>query len=336
MGSGFCCFAFGEFWWYIYNLTMARKPRLHVPGGFYHVILRGNGGQDIFFSVDDTKYFESLVSEGIKRFGHRIHCYCWMKNHVHLVIQIANTPLSKIIQNISFRYTLYINNKYSRKGHLFQGRYKAILVDPQSYLLQLVRYINLNPVRAKIVNKPEEYRWSSYRAYLGKSSCDWLITDFVLSFFSENKSEALNDYQQFIVDGLQEGYRKEFNNGSAQGLVLGNDQFVEEVLRAAESKNEYLISMEKIITSVCRSFNINNQELTLPSRAREISKIRTIIAYLIMEYGNCSLTEYCRFIRRDISTLSNAVREYRNKLADNEEERIYLATVTNELALTEQ
>jgi len=315
---------------------MARKPRLHVPGGFYHVILRGNGGQDIFFSVDDTKYFESLVSEGIKRFGHRIHCYCWMKNHVHLVIQIANTPLSKIIQNISFRYTLYVNNKYSRKGHLFQGRYKAILVDPQSYLLQLVRYINLNPVRAKIVNKSEEYKWSSHRAYLGKSSCDWLTTDFVLGTFSKNRIEALKDYQEFVLDGMQQGYRKEFISGSGRQDILGDGRFVEEVLEVSESKRADLMSMEKIIITVCNRFNINNQELISPSRAREISKIRTIIAYLIMEHGNCSLAEYCRFIRRDISTLSNAVRKYRNKLADNKEERMYLATVTNELGLTEQ
>ncbi len=315
---------------------MARKPRLHVPGGFYHVILRGNGGQDIFFSVDDTKYFESLVSEGIKRFGHRIHCYCWMKNHVHLVIQIANTPLSKIIQNISFRYTLYINNKYSRKGHLFQGRYKAILVDPQSYLLQLVRYINLNPVRAKIVKNPEEYKWSSNRANLGKCSCDWLTTDFVLGTFSKNRIKALKDYQEFVLYGVQQGYRKVFISGSGRQDILGDGRFVEEVLEAAESKNEYLISMEKIIITVCNRFNINNQELISPSRAREISKIRTIIAYLVMEYGNCSLAEYCRFIRRDISTLSNAVRKYRNKLADNKEEWIYLATVINELGLTEQ
>jgi len=296
-------------------------------------MLRGNGGQDIFLSVEDTKYFESLVSEGIKRFGHRVHSYCWMKNHVHLVIQLATTPLSKIIQNISFRYTLYINKIHSRVGHLFQGRYKAILIDPENYLLQLVRYINLNPVRAKIVNKSEEYKWSSHRAYLGKCRCDWLTTDFVLSLFSANNSEAVNNYQEFITDGMQEGYRKEFINGSRQGLVLGDDQFVEEVLKAAESKHEHLISMEKIIITVCNGFNVNKKELTLLSRNRGLSKIRTIIGYLVSEYGNCTLAEYCRYIRRDISTLSNAVSKYRNKLRTSNEEQLYLSEIRNELGL---
>jgi REP element-mobilizing transposase RayT len=299
---------------------MARKPRLHVPGGFYHVILRGNGGQDIFHSVEDSKFFESLVSEGIERFGHRIHCYCWMKNHIHLVIQIANTPLSKIIQNISFRYTLFINNKYDTRGHLFQGRYKAVLVDPENYLLQLIRYIDLNPVRAEIVNKPEEYRWSSHRAYMDKASCGWLTVDYILGLFSNNRAEALKDYQEFVIDGMQQGYRKEVISGSVRRDILGNDRFVEEVLKGLESKSEDLMSMEKIVTAVCKW----------------CSKIRTIIAYLIMEYGNCSLAEYCGYIGRDISTLSNAVRKYRSKLENNTEERLYLAGVKNELGLKNQ
>ncbi len=136
---------------------MARKPRLHIPGGLSHVMLRGNGGQDIFFSDNDRFYFQSLVEEGVKRFEHRIHAYCWMRNHVHLAIQVGEIPLSKIIQNLSFRYTRYINKKKSQIGHLFQGRYKAILIDADSYLLELVRYIHLNPVRAKLVTNPADY-----------------------------------------------------------------------------------------------------------------------------------------------------------------------------------
>lgn len=315
---------------------MARKPRIHVPGGFYHVILRGNGGQDIFHSVEDTKYFENLVSEGVDRFGHRVHCYCWMKNHVHLVIQIASIPLSKIVQNISFRYTLYINNKYSTIGHLFHGRYKAILVDPQNYLLQLVRYIHLNPVRANIVSKPEEFRWSSYRAYLGKCRCDWLTVDFVLRFFSNNRSEAAVDFKQFVIDGIEQGYTQQFVSGSVKSDILGDKEFLDEVSEDHKSNTDELISMEKIITTVCRRVNIDNELLVSPSRLREISKIRTIIAYLIMEHANCSLAEYCRYIKRDISTLSNAVRKYRIKLSSNDEELLNLSRIKNELGLTSQ
>jgi len=127
---------------------MARKPRLHVPGGLYHVILRGNGGQDIFFDDEDRYHLYLLLQHGVERYGHRIHGFCCMTNHIHLAIQVADEPLSGIMQNLSFRYTRWINKKQARTGHLFQGRYKSILVDADSYVLELVRYLHLNPVRA--------------------------------------------------------------------------------------------------------------------------------------------------------------------------------------------
>ena len=146
---------------------MARKPRLHLPGGLYHVMLRGNGGQAIFFSDADRYHLYLLLQEGVERFGHRIHGFCAMTNHLHLAVQVAKAPLSKIMQNLSFRYTRWINQRQRRVGHLFQGRYKAILVDADSYLLELVRYIHLNPVRTGLVKDPLDYPWSGHRAYLG-------------------------------------------------------------------------------------------------------------------------------------------------------------------------
>ncbi|MDH5561852.1 MAG: transposase, partial [Deltaproteobacteria bacterium] len=127
---------------------MARKPRIHYPGAVYHVILRGNGGQDIFFSKADRSRFYLLLQDGAERFSHRIHAFCLMTNHVHLAIQVGEVPLSRIMQNISFRYTGYLNRRKQRTGHVFQGRYKALLIDADSYLVELVRYIHCNPVRA--------------------------------------------------------------------------------------------------------------------------------------------------------------------------------------------
>jgi REP element-mobilizing transposase RayT len=146
---------------------MARKPRLHVPGGVYHVMLDGNGGPEIFLTDEDRLHFYDLVEEGVDRFGHRIHGFCLMGNHVHLVVQVAETPLAKIVQNLSFRYTRWIHRRQRTVGHVFQGRYKAILVDADAYLLTLVRYVHLNPVRAALVAHPDDYRWSGHRTYLG-------------------------------------------------------------------------------------------------------------------------------------------------------------------------
>ena len=146
---------------------MARKPRIHLPGGFYHVILRGNSGQPVFFTDEDCCRFYLLLQEGTCRFGYRIHAFFLMTNHIHLVIQVGAIPLSRGMQNLSFRYARWINWRKKRTGHLFQGRYKAVLVDGDSYLLELIRYIHLNPVRAGMVTDPEEYLLSGHRAYLG-------------------------------------------------------------------------------------------------------------------------------------------------------------------------
>lgn len=143
---------------------MARRKGIHAPNKTYHVMLRGNNGQKIY--VDDNDYSKLclLIQEGVERYGHSILGFCFMSNHIHLVVRVKNIPLSKIIQNISFRYARYINKKYRKIGHLFQGRFKSVLVDDTDYLLELVRYVHLNPVRAGLVEKPEDFflEWTSY------------------------------------------------------------------------------------------------------------------------------------------------------------------------------
>ncbi|MDQ6962322.1 MAG: transposase [Mariprofundaceae bacterium] len=155
---------------------MSRKPRVHLSGGYYHVMMRGNGGSPIFFSSADHTRFLLLMQEGLERYGHRIHAFCLMQNHVHLLIQVSDVPLSKIIQNLGFRYTRYINRCKQTTGHLFQGRYKAILIDADTYLLELIRYIHLNPVRAKVCSTPDLFAWSSHNSYINKQPIAWLHT----------------------------------------------------------------------------------------------------------------------------------------------------------------
>lgn len=293
---------------------MARKPRIHIPGGFYHVILRGNDGKDIFFSDQDRNYFEKLVQNGIDRFKHRIHAYCWMSNHVHMLIQVYEVPLSKIIQNLSFRYASYINKKISRIGHLFQGRYKAILIDEESYLLELVRYIHLNPVRAKIRKLPEDYEWSGHLCYIGIKSNKWLTVEYVLSQFSKRQKTARRKYEEFIFEGLDGVYRREFHYGSEEERILGDDRFIEEVLGQVDKRLEKKYKVEDIIDLVCKNFKVRREELISLSRQRELSRVRGIIAFMVAEYGDGSLSEYARIVRRDLSTLSIAVNQIRKEL----------------------
>lgn len=288
---------------------MARKPRLHYPGALYHVTLRGNAGQAIFFDNRDRTRFYFLLQEGIERFRHRIHAFCLMSNHIHLAIQVADIPLSRIIQNLSFRYTRWINWRQSRSGHLFQGRYKAVLVDADSYLLELIRYIHLNPVRAGIVKEPQEYPWSGHRAYLGREVIPWLTTDWVLSQFSKRESLARSAYERFIEDGKKEGHQKQYSMGlGTDHRILGDDEFIERVLDQKDKKPRRRVSLDRIIREVCKSFSIEEGQFLVSGKDHNLSKARGMVAWLVMEYGIGTLGELSGRTGRDVTTLSSAAR----------------------------
>lgn len=288
---------------------MARKPRLHENGGVYHVMLRGNGGQAIFFDDEDHTHFYFLLEQGIARYGHRIHGFCLMSNHVHLAIQVGEEPLAKIMQNLSFRYTRWINRKQKRIGHLFQGRYKAIMVDRDVYLLELVRYIHLNPVRAKLVRQPQNYAWSGHRAYLGQEALAWLNTDWVLSQFSTRLAGSRKRYETFLHEGRSEGRREEFHcGGDNDQRVLGDDRFVEKVLHMSCAPAKH-ITLDKLIKIVCHEYRLAESDLAAVGRKRQASEARCIIGCLAQKSGQITLTEVGKRFGRDVTTLSRGVQK---------------------------
>ncbi|MCD6527489.1 MAG: transposase [Desulfuromonas sp.] len=185
---------------------MPRKPRIHFDGAVYHVILRGNAGQDIFTGDADRSRFLLLLQQGVERYRCMVHAYCLMDNHVHLAIQVCDIPLSKLMQVVGFRYTQYMNCKFKRTGHLFQGRFKALLIDQDNYLLQLVRYIHLNPYRARMIQHPDQYSWSSHPVYTGELTIPWLTMDWVLEQLGTERKTAILNYITFINDGVNEGH----------------------------------------------------------------------------------------------------------------------------------
>jgi REP element-mobilizing transposase RayT len=288
---------------------MARKPRVHYPGALYHVILRGNSGQTIFFDDNDRTRFYLLIQEGVERFGHRIHAFCLMTNHVHLAIQIADISLSRILQNLSFRYTRWVNWRQGKTGHLFQGRYKAVLIDADTYLQELTRYIHLNPVRAGMVRETEKYPWSSYRAYLGLETIPWLTTDWVLSQFSKRLSVARRAYMRFIQEGKGGGHQEEYHRGSdTDSRILGDDTFIGRVLDEKQMKQRQKVSLDKIMVEVCRYLSLKEKDLGGVGKDRRLSEVRGIAAWLVLELGVCTLGELGKRTGRDVSTLSSAAR----------------------------
>ncbi|QQS14153.1 MAG: transposase [Rhodospirillales bacterium] len=181
---------------------MARRRRIHIDGAFYHVMLRGNGGQAVFADDSDRRALERLLAEGVERHGHRLHAYCWMTNHLHLCVQVGATPLAPIVQNLAFRHARRLNRRGARIGHLFQGRYRALLVADESYLLALVRYIHRNPVAAGLVADAADWRWSSHAAYLGRRPAPpWLTTAPILARLAADPTLARRRMAAWVADG---------------------------------------------------------------------------------------------------------------------------------------
>jgi len=289
---------------------MARKPRVHYPGALYHAILRGNGGQEIFFSQEDRYRFYLMLQEGIERYGHQVHAFCLMGTHAHLAIQVGEIGLPRIIQNLAFRYTRWVNWRQNRTGHLFQGRYKAILVDADSYLLELVRYIHLNPVRSGIVQSPEEYPWSSHRVYLGMETIPWLTTDWVLSMFSSRKDRARRGYGGFVQEGRDGGHQGEYGKGSEEdSRILGDTVFIDKILGQSRERLKRSVTVEKIVSHVCRQLSVEEEELSGLGKDRRLCRVRAIAAWLVLDSGCLTLSELSKRVYRDCSTLSTAAKE---------------------------
>lgn len=299
---------------FVIEKNMARKPRIHFPGAVYHVIIRGNGGQDIFFAKQDRTKFYLLLQQGVEKFEHRILAFCLMSNHVHLVIQVAEHPLSRIMQNVSFRYTRYINARKKRIGHLFQGRYKAILVDVDHYLLELVRYIHNNPVRADLAKVADHYAWSSHHTYSGKESIPWLAVEPVLARFSRDEKRARALYRDFILHGSDEGHREEFHRGTHEGRILGDDRFSEDALHNAEEVFNQAVDLRQIISATGRAYGVKGKELAEAGKARPASEARAIAALLVQNCDSLTLTALGQHLGRDLSSLSQAANRLRRRL----------------------
>ena len=285
---------------------MARKPRLHVPGGLYHVTLRGNARQDVFSTPGDRHFFYELLADGVRRFGYRVHAFCLMTNHLHLALQAGEAGLSAGMQNLSFRYTRHFNARLGRTGHVFQGRFKAYLVDQNRYGLALVRYIHLNPVRAKMVRDPGGYRWSSHRAYLGEEALPWLTTDWLLGQFGSSAGPARSRFAAFVAQARLKGHSDLFYGGKADPRVVGEEDFVDTVL-PKKARTRKPPSLSVIVAHVCRSASMSEAAVKAPGKGRAAAHARALTGWLAMKSKAATLTRVAVFFDRELSTLSHAV-----------------------------
>ena len=216
---------------------MTRPLRIEFAGAVYHITSRGNARQAIFLDEKDFTDFLRVLCSVVKRYHFILHTFCLMNNHYHLLIETPKGNLSKGMRQLNGLYTQRFNQRHQRVGHLLQGRYQAILVDKDNYLLKLCRYVVLNPVRAKIVKDPKDWRWSSYQATTGHKGIPCLTTDWILSQFG-NKQKSSRGYQAFVSSGIKEASPLKAVKGQ---LFLGQENFTDEIkhlIRAKEKLKE--------------------------------------------------------------------------------------------------
>jgi len=215
---------------------MARPLRIEFPGAVYHVTSRGNARQAIFIDDEDRGRFLDVLSIVVERFKWLCHAYCLMENHYHLLIETPNGNLSKGMRELNGVYTQWFNQRYRRVGHLFQGRYKAIIVEKDNYLLSLCRYVVLNPARAGLIKKPEQWRWSSYGATIGVAKRpSFLTVDWVLSQLGGRKRVAMERYRRFVMEGIDKESPWETLKGQ---IFWGTEEFIKNLSGFLEEKEK--------------------------------------------------------------------------------------------------
>jgi REP element-mobilizing transposase RayT len=316
-------------------VAVARKPRVHYPGALYHVISRGNQRQIIFRTDADRWRYLELLNDYCGRYQFQLYAYVLMANHVHLLMQVGKYPLAKIMQGLQQSYTLYFNRKYKLVGHLFQGRYKDILCDRDSYLLELVRYIHLNPVRSKIVADPGDYRWSSHGEYLGsgrKRETATVQTEWVLEQFGPGLARARRKYKEFVFDGIGAGHRDDFYEVKEQRF-LGDDQFVEKVNRHLDldASPKVRADLSAIERAVSRRYHYPVETLHSRTKEHRGSFIRAVVAYVGQELGTVKLNEVAARYGRDQVSLSLGLKRLRERLAQEADLSEHIGGLLKEL-----
>jgi len=288
---------------------MPRSPRIHAPGALYHVTLRGNHRQDIFFTLDDRSLLTRILREIIDECGAQLHAYCYMTNHVHALLQVSNTPLSRIMLLVAGRYARRVQARLQTTGHLFEKRYHALLVDADQYLLALLRYIHLNPVRANLVASPDDYPWSSHHAYLGTRTEPWVTTEFALRMLGPDRPRALAAYGALLLSAPTTS--PPFERNEREPRILGSDAFAQRILGEGW-KPRCSIALERVIADACARFGATETELRSTSRLLHVVRARAWIAEQAVSAGIASVASLARLFNRDASTLRQTLRRRRS------------------------
>ena len=309
----------------MYHPGMARPLRIEYEGAWHHVMNRGAGRKRIFKSDGQREYFLSLLDDTCKRYNAEWHAYCLMSNHYHLMVRTPESNLQRIMRHINGLYTQYFNRAERRDGPLFRGRYKAILVDADTYWLELSRYIHRNPLQAGVVADLADYRWSSYRAYVGLDSPpSWLTTGFILNALGRRNRHKR--YAAFVAEASDEAVTA-FYSKSRIDPVLGEAEFKANVLagqaldidrpelRAARTRP----SLAQIVETTCRRFGVEEGEIWRVTRGKGVtSPARAVAMYLCQEHAAMRLSEIAElFGLASYASAGSGIRNLKRRLEED-------------------
>lgn len=322
-----------------YGSAMPRQARLDVPGALHHIMVRGINKTDIFADKRDKARFLERLGENVTEGKCSIYAWVLMDNHAHLLFKSGQDGISAVMRKLLTWYAQYFNRRHKRTGHLFENRYKSILCDEENYLIALVRYIHLNPIRAQIVKTIEEldrYSWSGHGTIIGTTKYPWMDVDSVLSQFSDGKRKAISKYRRFVMDGLGTERQPELTGGGlirSQGgwsrvlalrragqkeesdeRILGSGDFVHAIIRETEERQLRQTRLRRsrkgiggIIREECGKHGVNEEELVQGSRRRKVCETRAVIACRCKQELGISGAEIARHLGVNTTSINRAV-----------------------------
>ena len=313
---------------------MARALRVTYPGAFYHVTSRGNERKAVFKSERDREKFLEYLESATQRYDARIHAYCLMDNHYHLLLETPSGNLSQIMRHINGAYTTYFNVKRRRSGHLFQGRYKAVLVEMDEYAKELSRYLHLNPVRAKMVQTPEAYAWSSYRYYIGQQKpAKWLCRDFILGYFGQKVPAAQKAYQEFVSKFVNQEYDSPLDEVVSSTLLGSPDfiEFIKDNFLIGKKPDKELPALKKLIKKVSMQDIFEEVELVF---TEDKVLARNVKMYLSQRYTGEKLKDIGRHFGIGESGVSQAGRRVAQKIENDKKLKKKIAKISKKINLS--
>ena len=319
---------------------MPRQSRIDTPGALHHIMARGIEGGKIFRTTSDRKHFLERLENILKET--ETYCYAWalIPNHFHLLLRTGSTPITTVMRRLLTGYAQWYNRRYQRQGHVFQNRYKSILCQEDKYFLELVRYIHLNPVRAKIVKDLERldsYKYSGQSVLMGKVKNDWQDIEAVLAMFGEKKGPARRAYKKFVKKGMSEGKRQDLTGGgllrSAGGWegikalreekvyqrnderILGDGDFVSRILSTAEDKmkKEYELKslgmdLDAVASRVSEVLDIEEKDVWAKGRYKRIVEARSLLCYWAVRELGLSMSSLAKKLGISIPSVSDSVK----------------------------